>query len=412
MLKKLFLLSFVLIVNLSIAQTDSVKIYFMQGNDAAMQAYAEQHFDKLNVAQIAWYAKSYYESMNYSKALSILQNSESKWNQEPSIHLLKLKILIKLERCSTAQQIVNTLLEKDSLNFDYCLYAYQIAKGLDDDHQQMIYLDRLVLNDSTNAGWYYQKGKLLVKLKSNNEAIINFRTTLQYDTLYAKAYYWLAKIYDAYRNWDTSLFYIDKAIALDSASDLFHLQRAKTNYDRGHYFRLLKDLEPLLADSTDKDIVFMTGVAYLQTKRENIAHNFFVKAHALDSNDYKTNQYLALSYEMKNDYLLAKYYLEKALSLIQPDMNIDNLLKYELAKVYYENEEYKRALEYFTYYSNQHPNYTIPQFYMAECYYQMGDYKLAQNYFSKVNGSLPSDLQTVLDDRILKLKEHLFFEEK
>ncbi len=408
------LLALLLTVNICLAQNDSLYNYLLNADYKGTSEYLTklQKQRQLSEKEYLTYIKANLELIDYKKAVSISKEGGGIYPKSSDIKYYKALSLYKYEDFDAASAEVKSLLKRDSTKVKYLRLALKISNKQKKHKQYFNYLTKLYRIDSTNSSINYLLGKACIKQRKNNLAVAYLNNAIKYDSTQAKAYKWLGRIYDAQKMWDTSLYYTNQAILLRPNNTSFIRQRANTHYTRGHYFRAKPDYLKILKDSSDKEVVFRLAVCYQQIKSFREAHQLFLKAQKMDPKNYKTNQYLGLSYQQQGNTEKAIHYLEKAIEIQQPDGLIMHMLMHQLAMNYYDNEDYHKALRLFKEVAMAEPRYTLFQFYLAECYYHTKQYKLAQKYYAKINGSVPYQHQRTVNARLQSLKETLFFESK
>ncbi len=408
---------FILIVlnSVAFAQTDSLNYYFINYDYDNITRIGEKLIST-NIATEKDFiktAQAYSANFQYKKALDILHIAQNKYTTNNSIKYAKATILYKNNRLNSSAKAIETLLKLDSLNKKYLLLAMKISNAQKNYKKSIKYNKLLLLSDSTNSVFNYLAGKTSVKLKNNEKALQYFEKAVSYDTTYSNAYKWLGKIYDAFRDWDTSLYYTNKAIEIEPDNISYYTQRANTNYDRTHYYRALPDFEKVWqTDTTSSKISFKLGVCYLQIKKYDLANKLFLKSYSIDSTNYKINQYLGMSYHHLKQYDKAVHFIEKAQQIIQPDKNIVIILQSHLAINYFENKQYKKAIEYNKIMSKYRPQSASWYFYfVAESYFALNDFRNAKNYYDKITLTLPTEYQETINAHLIVINEHLFFKQ-
>ena len=413
MIKYIFVI-LITLINLNLkAQSDSLKYYFYNSNYDKTILAGEKLINDKNASYTDYLiiVKAYSYNFEYRKALNTLKIAETAFPSNKEILYSKANILYKYRRIDKSEIAINKLLENDSLNKKYLLLAINIAKLEKNNNVLLKYNKRLLKIDSTNATYNYMTGITYVKLKQNDDAVKYFENAIAYDTSFGDAYKWLARMHDAFKNWDTSLYYINRAINIEPDNISYYKQRANINYDRNHYFRAIIDFEKVWkADTNSSKISFKLGVCYQQIKNYKTANKLFIKSFNIDSTNYRISQYLGMSYYHLKQYNKALYYIEKAQELIQPDTKVTRALQSYLAINYFMNKQYKLAIKYNKIMSDYHPDNLYYYFFIGESFYQLKDYRNANKEYKKITQKLPEEYQTVLENHLREINEQLFFE--
>ncbi|HEX8333020.1 MAG TPA: tetratricopeptide repeat protein [Segetibacter sp.] len=98
-------------------------------------------------------------------------------------------------------------------NCDFIAGVYNSRTG---NHQQAIMLfDRAINNNYQLMEAYMEKGFVFYDTKKYTEALKVFQTAITVNNMYADAYYWQAKCYEALGNKDEALINYQRALGLD-----------------------------------------------------------------------------------------------------------------------------------------------------------------------------------------------------
>lgn len=412
---KLAIALIIITSNIIFSQNDSLNYYLLNSDYDKAIVLGEKIIKKNNINEKVYIktAHAYSTNYNFSKALNTLEKAELLYPTNNNILFSKANILYKSNRLNKSTTTINNLLKADSLNRKYLLLAMKIANAKNKYKSSLKYNNKLLFTDSTNAVFNYMAGKTSVKLKQNKEAILYFEKAIIYDSTYSDAYNWLAKVHDAYKNWDTSLYYINMAISIEPDNIIYYKQRANTNYDRTHYFRALIDFEKVLeADTNSRKISFQLGVCYQQINKHDKAHKLFLKSYSIDSTNYKINQYLGMSYYHLKQYDKAVHYIETAQKLIQPDKNIETVLQSQLAINYFNNKQYNKAIEYNKIMKQKRSRNYWYNYYIAESYYNLNNFRKAKKYYTSIDHTLPLEFEENKNAHLIIINEHLFLNNK
>lgn len=396
------------------AQTDSLKIYYLNDDLEKALEYGQQQIEKDSAKSSTFVrmAKIYSSQSNYNKALKLLSSAELKFPNDIKVKYTKASILYKNKRWLSASKLSADLLKQDSNNTRYLNLAMKLAQKRKLYKEALAHSEHLLSQDTCNAFYHYKTGVFQLNTKQNKEALNSFEQCIVNDSTYADAYALISKIYFSAKQYDTALYYVDKAIEFEPDMMNFHELKGRINYKRGHYYRALPNYKMLFEqDSSDYKACFRLGVCYMQTKDHDKAHELFIHAHQLDTSNYRSNQYLGMSFYQKNDFEMALKYLLEAQNLIQPDPHVVAMLHRQLANAYFGDENYAKTIEYNKYMLEHYPRDQSFNYYIGESYFELGDYKNALKYFDALEEYSSFEIVKVVQDRKMRIKEHLFFGE-
>lgn len=398
----------------AMAQTDSLKIFYLNDDLEKALEYGHQQINdnKANAQTYVRMAKIYSSQSDHNKAIKLLSSAEIIYPKDLKVKYTKASVLYKHKRWLVASNLIDVLLETDSNNLRYLNLGMKIAQKRKKYPKALKYSKHLLSQDTCNAFYHFKTGVFQLNTKQNLEALLSFEKTINFDSTYADAFALLSKIYLASEKFDTALYYVDKAVELEPDMMGFYELRGRINYKRKHYYRALPNYRILCEqDSSDYKACFRLAVCYNQTKKYDKAHELFIHVHQLDSNKYRSNQYLGMSFYQKNDFEMALKYLLEAQKLIQPDPHVVAMLHRQLANAYFGDEDYVKTIEYNKYMLEHYPRDQSFNYYIGESYFELGDYKNALKYFDALEEYSSFEIVKVVQDRKMRIKEHLFFEE-
>jgi len=320
-------------------------------------------------------AKSYSELGMYNNAISILENSKQ---NSKTLKLLSI-LYINVQQYEKALNIMLKLQEKDSTNI---LYNKQIAYCYDK-------LDSVELSIK-----YYN---LVVEQVPND-----INSILQ-----------IANLYVSMQKHNKANEYLEKGLEIDSLNLKFLKKKAFTHLAMSQYVPTITYFQKYIAlNKSSLKVNKYIGFCLYQEKKYEAATYYLSQALEEAPDDALSAYYLGITERKLGNYNLSERHLSLALKLALPS-NISDFYN-QLAQAYKLNLKFEASLE----------TYSISKIYSpddSEILMQIGilyDKHLSKStqalafYQEALKTSKDDDKTLFLMERIERLKEELFFEEK
>ena len=415
-MKKLLFL-FIISSFSSSAQVDSLRYFFINSDYKRIIEIANQKntLEHLKLSDIRYISYAYKSVGDYTNAIRIIKLYEKQHGSTEDLIFLKAEYLYQYGRSNQALKLVEKLLMTDSLNFKYLNLSERIYKAQKQYTKALGIVIQIYKIDSLNPLINYKIAYYNTKLKNYKKAIDHFNKTLILDSTYTDAWRWLGKIYSAKMQHDTALYFINTALDLEPTNLIIVEERANINYRKGHYFRAKNDFQKLIDSKQVKlEIYFKTGVCYLQMRQPQKALEILTDVYSKDSSNYLYAEYLGILYNKLDQKKKAEYYLNKSISLLQPDdLTLASIYR-QLANIYFDSSEKtkmdKAIHQFYLHSSDIYLLYNI-----ARKYDKQAKTSLALEYYQRLSrrSNFPKSREfEYVKNRIQILKEDLFFEQK
>ncbi len=310
----------------------------------------------------------------------------------------------KLGNYREAKYVFQNLLQKDSLNISALSNLATIANTELNYKHASEYFSKLIQIDSTNS-YYYRQNALVEKKRGNliaataffNKAHTLNETDIATITDLASAYLELKAL-------DYALQIIDKGMAQDSSNIKVLYTNARIRNAFDDYPSVIRSINRAmeLGDSSNY-FSMMISVAYLKTDQidDCIYHLNRLIAKEVDSEH--THHYLALAYQIKEDFEKAAAHFEKAIekgvSKKVPRYHEDLAKLHEESNRFYKAyENYKAAYDY-----KAKDELLFHIAHNADKYYK--DKKIAMRYYKRYLKTTDKKYKEYTSQRIEQLKE-------
>lgn len=335
-------------------------------------------------------AKYYTEAGQYTLATPLLQkNSDRK-----DIFLLYIKSLVFAESYPLVIDRLAERLQQDSLNATYFK----------------------ILGES-----YYHSDSLEEAIKCFEQAlIINPK-----DQVVANK---LVSLYLKHKEYKKAISVCNSMLLVDESNKKFVKLRAMANFNLPDFDAAIDDFSYLLNQGdSSRFVIKHLGISELSASRYVDGRKHLKCAYRMDSTDYETSFYLGKAYLNSQYPEKGLFYLNHTLELLKSDPKIVAAVYIEKQSIYSTLLDYEKALECYkmAYKYKAKPEYL---FYIASSYENLiKDKKQALLYYEQFLEVLPQNskesqdewskqeqitvsLKDVAEQRIVKLKEELFFE--
>ena len=343
-------------------------------------------------------ANQYSEAVNH-----IFECHRSDYNNQDYLNRLAY-CYFKLGNYRESKYAYAALLKMDSLNIGALSNLAMIAELELNYKSASDYYGQLIQLDSTNSYYYRQNGLIAQKRGElipataffNKAHILNEKNIATIVDL-ATAYLELGAV-------EYAKNIIDRGMQQDSANISVLYTNARIQNALDDYPGVIRSIERTmeLGDSSNY-LAMMIGVAYLRTDSLNQCIFHLNKIIEREKDSEHTHHYLALAYELQEDFEKAKTHFEKAIekgiSSKVPRYHEDLAKLYEKSNDYYKAyENYKAAYDY-----EAADELLFHIAYNADQYYK--DKNIALRFYKKYLSTSDQKYQEYTNKRIVQLKE-------
>ncbi len=413
-MKNILTVLLVSIFTYSFSQIDSLIIYKLNNNTQKIINLGNKLLSKNTKMPESAYmiiSSAYIDNKQANKALDIISKAIYKYPESINLKLYKAKIFY------TEQQLLkayNSVSKIKSNNRNVLLLKYKIFNSLKKYDEALTVAEILYKSNKKNIRYIYMMANSYNKLNKINKAVYYYDLCIKTDSSFSNAYYKLAQIYSN-SNKEKSLIkagkYIDKADSLSPNKKNYIKLKAKIYYIQKNYLNAANEYKRLLEfDENNKVFNFRLAASLMQQEQYNRAYKYAKKAYNLDSTNYKFAQYYGVVSFHVGRRFQAKYLLEKAIKLTQPDKKVMTMLYRQLANLNFAMQNYSESAKYRLLINKIQPDDIENIYYLAESYYKLKDYRKAEKYYDLIGTSMGEDVYNHILERKKIIKEKLFFE--
>ena len=356
-------------------------------------------------------AKIYLITGDEQKALRLLESLTESTDYE--VILLKIEVLIKLNRINDAKILTDKMLADESDELDnVCLDIAYLYLGQSEYEIALELLEKGYQSNPQNADLLYELAFCYEQNESLTKAIgINLQI-IDLDPFAGEAWFNLGQLYFAQMDFTKALEAYDYALAIDDKDTLTCLQKAHVHFQLNQFDEAIETYKDYRALSTygywqtdifiaecyeklekyDDAIVFyrqsldeqaenydaLTGIAICLLEKEHFAESiqYIEKALKINSEAADAWVYLAEAYVGLDDVDNALLAYVKSIS-IDPEQP-DTLMA--IANICMEKAEFDLALKYYLAARELNEVAEYIDLFIAVSYYKLGDTDKALNY--------------------------------
>lgn len=340
--------------------------------------------------------------------------------------------LIDDKEYQDALNAFKSALAKDASYPDASYRAGWCCNELELYNDAVTYLEKARKINDKEAKTFFELGYAYENLSKNDDALVNYKKTLDLYPLYYDAAMKVGNIYYDKKDYQPALDYYLKYLKSDDIDNFYYYRAGWCCNDLEKYNDALTYLEQYTPDNAEDNAKKYEEIAYsyysLEKNDDAIAN--YKKALEYSPDHGTSLRGLGNVYYDTEDYDEAQKYFEQA---IQGDEENSKNCYYKLGWIYNDKEQYddaidvlKKAVEYdaedagnreelgFAYYMTEKNQEALVQlkkaveldsksklgyYYMGLCYLDMGDKDEAKNIYNK--------LKTVDEDQAAKLLEKI-----
>jgi len=369
---------------------------------------------------------AYAELSKYDSALYYLQGAQEKDSTNLKILSASGRMYTSLGRYNEAIQTYEIILNKDSSMIKPRTLLANLFFLQDNHSEAIIHYEYLVLRDTSNYFYYKQLGRCYQELGNTDLALACFIKAFSLNPYDLGIVSRMINLYLRKRDFINGIELANKGLAIDSMNIELLKQRAYLYYLTEQYNQATQDFHQAIVAGDSSQFTFKyLGLCLYEEKKFFDAREHLRMAYMKDTLDAETTFFLALSYRWSKEEEKGVIYLNKTLTLLQPNPRQMSRIYIELAGVYQvlhqfdmTIESYMKALEYTD-------NKDLIYFRLGQVYDEnLDNKKIAIEYYQKYLDNKTADhqlydpssqtLEPLLDQvqsRINRLREELFFEE-
>ncbi len=177
-----------------------------------------------------------------------------------------------------------------------------------------------IASEPSRAELYFQRGKMLRRLKEDTLALNDFKKASSLDTNNAQYYSTIGDMLFENKDIEGSVFWLQKAIAKNPTDPQAHLKIAKLFLYAENYPKVFEQVNIVLRKNIyDPEAYFLKGMAYKEMKDTNQAISNFQTALEHTPDFHPAIVQLGLIYSQRKDPLAIKY-LDKAAAIDTGDV--------------------------------------------------------------------------------------------
>jgi tetratricopeptide (TPR) repeat protein len=241
-------------------------------------------------------------------------------------------------------------------------------------------LNRLIHEDSTNAGLYNERALLFLENEAYNDALKDAVTATELDSMTPGYFITLSDTYLGMGKVQSAIESLEKAYSLDADDIPVLIKLAEINVVIRDYKKAIEYIDKVMKlDDHQAKAYFLRGVVMLENKDTLHSIPNFQKAIDMHQDYFDAHLQLGLIFADKKNKLAVDYF-NNALNL-QPE---NTEVSYYLALFYQETGEYEKAIHIYEAMLQKHPDFYFALYnigYVNLVY--LNDYDKAIEYFTK-----------------------------
>ncbi len=243
---------------------------------------------------------------------------------------------------------------------------------------------------------YFWLGKIYVHARANDVALTNFNKALELNPDYASVYSELASMYIHDNKPDIATDYLKKYLSLNGNNISARSRYLTLMFTKKNYKEVIDEANTIRSrDTSNVPILRVLGYSYFETKqykKAQAALSIYFARLGTKKPLISDFEYLAKAYDsLKND-SMAIYNYKK---IIETDSNRYDVYN-TLADKYNGLKRYKDAIYMLSTKVNRGKAKINDRYELAKYYYQTNQYELADSQFAVVNRAVPSNVNVYL----------------
>jgi tetratricopeptide (TPR) repeat protein len=295
----------------------------------------------------AWYEMGLaYQNLLYDdKSFECFSHASSLAPDNSMYNFMLAKGYLNKGKTARATPLLETLCNKDTLNWTYAFYLTSIYMQEGKYDESLRIYNRFYRKDTTNTVFIDKTGFAFLKKGEYSDAIDLYNKSLFLNQKNTNALRNLSYLYASTYRADTAIKLLTRAIEIDP-DDMDLLVR------RGGLFYLMNNKRALndylsLLSSADSSTLYLkrAGIGYSNNQQPKEAVNYLLKAYKKDSNDYETTSYLGRNFNKLNDTKNSIYFYKRTLKILTPALQQTEISNVMLAESQKKGGLYKDAID-------------------------------------------------------------------
>ncbi len=416
--KEIILIIISLLIKVNLKAQNNYELLFLEGE-----------FDQIyQLSQKFSYEEDYYwNSIILNKqgkileAIQILEQGYKQFNDSQIIEKFLAELLFKTGQYTKAKP----LLLKYEGDSDFFMQFINILEFENNYTLAIESLNKKILADSLNLDYLVHLGNNYFQIDSIEIAIKFYEEALTINSEDQVIAYKLANLYFKNKNYTKTIEICNIILNNDTTNKKFIKLKGIASFNNNDFIEAESKFNYLFNEGdSSKFIIKSLGISEFNNSSFETSREHLNLAYKLDSTDSEICFYLGKAYLNSRTPYKGLYYFNKVESLLQPDTIILAAIYIEKQSIYSSLDMYKEALRCYetAYKYNPKPEYI---FYIATYYYErLNDNKKALENYEKFLHLLPPksesennfrgeqiilSIKNIAEKNIEKIKEELFF---
>ena len=260
-------------------------------------------------------ARLYMKYDDLSSAVNDLDRAIKVDSLSPAYYLLKAELLKQQDKLNESKVILDQVMAIDNENISARIELGWLALIAQNYKQGMDYADAVLKRDVHNAKAYYLKGMIFQETLDTSLAISSFRTAIEQENDYYKAYIQLGLLHFNQPN-NLAKEYIKNALRIDSNSLEALYAYGMICQEKGDYNEAIETYHKILSIDEYREPYFNLGFIHQEyLKVYDVAIENYTKAIEIEPRYVDAYYNRALCYEQRDNLKKAATDLRHALKL-------------------------------------------------------------------------------------------------
>lgn len=259
-----------------------------------------------------------------------------------------------------AKPLLMDLHAADSLNWQYASSLTGILLEEGRYNEAIEIYNRFYNLDTANYVILDKLGFANLKKGNYTEAIGYYNKSLAVNSKNTDAIRNLSFLYPNVNETDTAIILLDKAIQMDPEDADLYARRAVIFWSKHYWKRALNDYLTVLSLG-DSSVLYLkrAGLCYVNNLKSKEALPYLLKAHAKDTTDFETINYIANIYYRLFDLKKSQQYYTKVIELLQEFPATLSYTYTMLGEAYKSDGKYEDAIENYLESQKLYPNVSV-----------------------------------------------------
>jgi len=260
-------------------------------------------------------AKLYMKYQDFGSAVMDLDRAINVDSLVPEYYLLKAELLKNQDKLKESKTVLDQCLYIDNGNIEARIELGWLALIVRDHKQAMGYVDAALKRDVHRAEAYYLKGMIFLEKLDTTLAISSFRTAVEQENDYFKAYIQLGLLHFNQPN-DLAKEYLKNALRIDSNSLEALYAYGMICQDKGDYNEAIETYHKILNINEYREPYYNLGFIHQEyLKVYEVAIQYYSKAIELEPKYTDAYYNRGLCFEQRDELTKAQRDFKQALKL-------------------------------------------------------------------------------------------------